>query len=64
MRIFHYDLIKSDKWSLFFSELGLTITARHTHIETEQHSAGWKQARTLYYFIFVCEIRDKLLVFG
>ena len=35
-----------------------------THVETELPSAGWKQARILYYSIFVCEIRYRLLVFG
>ena len=37
---------------------------QETHFETEPPSAGWKHSRILYYFIFVCEIRDILLVFG
>ena len=37
---------------------------QETRIETELPSAGWKQARILYYSIFVCEIRDRLLFFG
>ena len=32
---------------------------QETHIDTELSSAGWKQARILYYSIFVCEIRDR-----
>ena len=37
---------------------------QETHIKAELPSAGWKQARILYYSIFVCEIRGRLLVFG
>ena len=36
----------------------LSPKLQETHIETELSIAGWKQA------IFVCEIRDRLLVFG
>ena len=37
---------------------------QETHIETELPSAGWKQAQIPYYFIFIFEIRDRLLVFS
>ena len=41
----------------------LSPKLQETHIEKELSRAGKKQARTLYYSIFVCEIRDRLLVF-
>ena len=34
----------------------LSPKLQETHIETEPRSADWKQARILYYSIFVCEI--------
>ena len=37
---------------------------QETHAETEPPSAGWKQAQFLYNSIFVCKIRERLLVFG
>ena len=47
-----------------FSFVKFTPKLQETHIEAELPSTGWKQARIPYYFIFVCEIWDRLLVFG
>ena len=47
-----------------FSFVKFSPKLQETHIEAELPSAGWKQARILYYSILVCEIWDRLLVFG
>ena len=47
-----------------FSCVKFSPKLQETHIEIELPSAVWKQARILCYSIFVCEIRDSLLVFS